>query len=456
MEIKKYMNNFKIMIRAFWNILIGILFIVIVYGITIFIINNYLYNIVEESNLSGTFIGITFTIMGLSITVRNILIGKESTYFSNFSMKILIENSIQDVYNFLWYVIICSPFLSIIFSTIFKKPYIGIIAILSGTCMILYFSIALSYLTKQKLNIIVVNLLLKNIITDFKIKNENVEDKMEIEFDRNEEDNDSIFNQKVYRKELFSKLFFNEKGLLTEDCVNVYFLFIKELNKIINYKIYDTNHSNKLVNFCTRNFLTSKIVKENLNLLENLYLNALYNDYKEKRTNGLYIYLCEQSIQFNFDAFKYMLNHNNEDEEYLNDIIYETLVLNYIEYKKDTEFWGTYDYREKMYICQIFGVLYACFIDWNFDLVESILNQYILYISKCDFFDDTNTNIYALIYIVITYIFSKKEKISFTQNIKLCEYQQRCRGHILNKNIVKVQALLPKEYQEVLRRKVYE
>lgn len=429
MEIKYYMDNIKVRAKAFGNVFISMLFIVIVYGITIFIIKNFSHNILEKSNLSGTFIGITFTIMGFSITVKNILIGKESTYFSNFSMKILLQNSIQNIYNFLWYVIICSPFLSIIFSAIIKEPYLGIIAILSGICMILYFSIALSYLTKQKLNNVVVNLFLKNIITNFKIENHN-----------------PSLNFIVCRKELFSKLFFNEKGLLTEESVNVYFLFIKKLNNIINYKIFENCNHSELINFCKRNFLTSKIEKENLILLEKLYLEALYKDFKEKKVNEFYIYLCEQTLDFNLSAFKYMLNHNNEDEKYIKDIIYQTLVFNFKEYNKDIKVWGIYDYREKMYICQTFGVLYACFKECNFDLIESILNEYIAYIRDYDFFDDINTNIYALIYIVITNIFNKKEKISFTQHVKLYEYQQRCRGYVLNKNIVKVRALLPKEY----------
>lgn len=154
-----------------------------------------------SDEIASSLIGITFTIFGFALTMRNLLVARQTSNYGGFSMRTIIDNSTNLISKSVWYLILTIPFLNLSIYFMGHRRCIYLFVFLSGICVVIFLSTVLHRLTKKNCRRTIEYIIIDNF------------------FDTTE------LYKKEYRKEYFKQLIFDDSNR-----VEIQLTFIELLN----------------------------------------------------------------------------------------------------------------------------------------------------------------------------------------------------------------------------------
>lgn len=309
-------------------------------------ITNSINNI--DTGITGTLIGSTFSLMGFSVTLRNLLISKDSTKYNEFSLKEIIEVSHTFFGRLLWYIILIIPIHCLCLYMAGYRRRLFFYLALSIVCVIVYFFITLNRLNQDKYNKVVANILLENILNS------------DLEYGNN--------YYTFRRKEYLEKISNSNNSKI--EIINIFFEKLKKVASISDPAYGVINRKIDIIKI----LLVGKLIENSI--IFSLLLDKGMSFKNFGLHKGKFIKnVCLKSVMYIYDYFSFEILHcSNEWEfeqyyqQYLKQIIYS---LNY--YKNNVNL--------VLYTNVLFGIILSCFKRLNLNVSKKIVDD--IYTSSC-------------------------------------------------------------------------
>lgn len=389
-KIKKFFKSLFLEDNMYFSILLSVILFLILMTVLCQISHNWINTISLirnlDTDLCKSLIGITFTIMGFSITIRNIIISRDMSSFSNFSLKNLIDENTSYFDKFIWYLILFIPIHLIIIYIIGYRKQIYVFAIISGLSMILYFFCTLRRLKRISLKETIVNILIDNMLIE-----RNIEYSLE-------------------RKKLINQLCYNQnKKLINVEHTELFKKYLKNLQEIVANRSYRKLFKGNLIDslFYWKIFLPQIERKINYTLKSK-------NDIEKKEK--LILSLSKEVSLYTFDYFNIFLNDikkNNKIPEdnsvYLSAYIeelFEQIITDFKEIQNKKHLDSYFNYNFVLFMNITLGIVVSCLINFNFNFTEKILKELVYKVNSDDYLFRMNITSYinALIAISIKFV----------------------------------------------------
>ena len=290
---------------------------------------------VDFKSTNGSFLGMLITIMGFSITIRNILISRETSKYKNFSTKRIIANSSNYLSLVLWYIILISSLYGIVLYVLGYQRQIVILVITSIISMLIYFWLTLHRLKDNQVQKILAELILNDLLCE---------------------------NHVTYRRDLLKKLcLLDDLNTSINDSYIVFNLFLKSLRTLSIKKCITP--------------LSYTIKNINIRILR-----------KGRRKDKLFIeQKLKKSYYYSLDFFTDFIAENQKhNTEFLVEYI-TNMLLQCDELILDTgNFIGNHRKNNTFYLFfnTVYGLIQSCFQNMDFENVVHILDDYINHLKE--------------------------------------------------------------------------
>lgn len=314
------------------------------------IIKSLLLWVVNIDNLNTEFskslISTSFTILGFSITVRNIIISRDLQRYTNFTFKTLIYEATSIKCKFAWYLIILIPGYSLILYSIGFRRQFYVLTFISVVCMLYYFYNSLKRLDNTVLRKTIVDLFIENMI---------------------DKSNDVDSN----RKELFSKLCSeNELEVFSVEQRSIFKLFYNEIHNIVKMDGYEG--MKRRYNYPRIELSIKDSVDYDKNLIKDIALKSSIYTYSYFDCTLKNIFLKKTYTEEKIDEVKKFV------PEYFN-MVLEKYIDNGLEIKNN----NLQDKEYLIFVNTLFGIILSCLNNLSFidnkelinDIYETLANR---------------------------------------------------------------------------------
>ena len=366
--------------------------------------------IVDPSSVNFSFVAILFTILGFGVTLKNIIISKDSVTYNLFSIKAIIEEGNTLISSASWYLIICIPFYSVILYALGCRRQLYFLLLLSASAFIVHFFTIIIRLQKKSCKKTVAYIIINNLFDKDKRRTE-------------------------YRKEIFQKLVNSdeskaESNMIFSESVNILSDIITGKESFICSKrhlLTKTAIQKKIkdrwdeFNSCDK----AELIKS-YSLYVFDYFNSVFKDSSAAEYDYLVVQFTQLFDHFVDDHFKkediikiylQLIQRNILDcIEAAPEISCTQFMENITKEKMEKEFWD-YVYLYTLIINTVLGLLAACITNMGLNNIKCIINNISDTLNKKLFLSDSIINLLSL---YILYYAVKNNRIK--ENITYREF----------------------------------
>lgn len=246
---------------------------------------------IEGASAGFSIVSISFTILGFGLTLKNIILSKDSVSYNVFTIKAIIEEGNNKISSYSWYLIICIPFYSLVIYALGYRKQLFFFVFLSASAFIIHFFTIILRLDKKNCKKIVAYIIIHSL------------------FDKDK-------RTAEYRKEVFQKLVNSDNGnsesnLIFSEAVNILF-------KIITGKEPYICKSRCIVNRFYRSFNRNAIQKK---------IKTKWDNFSEEEK----VSTIKAFSLFAFDYFSGVIKNSDKSEYNYIIVQFSKLIEEYIE-----------------------------------------------------------------------------------------------------------------------------
>ena len=360
-------------------------------------------SIIDASSVNFTFVSIPFTILGFGVTLKNIILSKDSVTYNLFTLKALIEEGNSLVSSISWYLILCIPFYSVIIYALGYRRQLYFFLLVSSSAFIIHFFTILIRLRKKNCKKIVAYIIINNLFDKDKRTTEYRKEVFQklVNSDESKAESNMIFADSV---DILSDIITNEEPFI---CSNRHILTKTVIQKKIkeNWDDLDADERNEFIKVFSLYVFDyfNSIIKDS-NITEYDYLIVQFNrmithytetHFKEKEYIKYYLHETQNKILVTIGA--------KPDESY-------TPSIKKFKKSRKKEFLSNYANLYMLYLNYILGLLSACIINMRLKDIKDIKDFISSSALKQNIF--LSNSIINLLTLYILYYASKNYKLS--------------------------------------------